>query len=86
MVSLEDRIKKILVQVFGIRASLTEIGDDEILFRHPFSNNPEIFLKFISELEKELGLNIEDDDLTVERFFSVKTIANYMRDAMIPLT
>jgi len=77
--SLNQQIKILIVRTLGLEVAPDEIPDDETLFGDGLAADSIILLEIIAALEEEFSFEIEDDDLRVELFDSVNSIAAYIR-------
>jgi len=80
--SLNYRIKQLIVRTLGLEVAPDEIPDDETLFGDGLASDSIVLLEIIAALEEEFDFEIEDDDLRVELFSSVDSIAAYIREEM----
>lgn len=77
--TIEVRIKRMLVQTLDLRIDPEEIEDDEMLFGGGLGLDSAATLEIVVGLEEEFGIEVEDEDLRVELFDSVKALAEYVR-------
>ena len=77
--SLNYQIKQLIVRILELEVAPDEIPDDETLFGDGLAADSIVLLEIIAALEEEFGFEIDDDDLRVELFNSVDSIAAYVR-------
>ena len=77
--SIEARIKRMIVQTLALKIDPEEIEDDEMLFGGGLGLDSVATLEIVVGLEEEFGIEVQDEDLRVELFDSVKALANYVR-------
>ena len=77
--SLEFKIKQLIVDTLKLQIDPVEIGDDEILFDGSLGVDSIATLEIIFAVEKEFGINVSDEDLRVDLFVNVKTLADYIK-------
>ena len=75
---LNHRIKQLIVTTLGLEVTPEEIPDDEALFSGGMDIDSIATLEIVSAIEEEFGITVEDDELTVELFDSVATLAAYV--------
>lgn len=74
---LKAQIKHLIVAALGLDVDPTEIPDDEALFGG-MELDSMATLEIVAAIEEEFGITVEDDELTVELFGSVETLAEYV--------
>ena len=72
------RVKATVVTVLNLKVSADEIPDDGLLFGDASSVDSMATLEIICALEEEFGVEVADEDLRVELFASVSSIADYL--------
>jgi acyl carrier protein len=77
--TIEARIKRMIVQTLELKIDSVEIEDDEMLFGGGVGLDSVATLEIIVGLEDEFGIEVQDEDLRVELFDSVKALADYVR-------
>ena len=75
---LNHRIKQLIVTTLGLEVTHEEIPDDEALFSGGMDIDSIATLEIVAAIEKEFGITVEDDELTIELFDSVTTLAAYV--------
>ena len=75
---LEERIKCTIIRTLELDIAASEIGRNELLFGGDLSLDSMASMEIIIGLEKEFKIEIGDEDLQVELFDSVRTIAEYI--------
>lgn len=74
---LKEQIKHLIVAALGLDVDPAEIPDDEALFGG-MELDSMATLEIVAAIEEEFGITVEDDELTVELFGSVETLAEYV--------
>jgi acyl carrier protein len=77
--SIEDRVKQVIIRKLSLEVDPDEIGDDDQLFGGGMGLNSMATIEIIVGLEEEFEIEVPDEDLRVELFDSVKTMADYVR-------
>lgn len=75
---IEERIKGTIISTLGLAIAAAEIGSNELLFDGDLSLDSMASMEIIIGLEKEFKIEIGDEDLQVDIFGSVRTIAEYI--------
>ena len=76
------RVKAAVIAVLDLKVSADEIPDDGLLFGDASSVDSMATLEIICALEEEFGVEVADEDLRVELFASVSSIADYLMDIL----
>lgn len=74
-----ERIRQLVVDALELGVSPEEIDPDEPLFGGDATVDSMGSLELVAAIEREYGLRVPDDDLRVELFDSVRTLADYVR-------
>ena len=74
---LKEQIKHLIVAALGLDVDPAEISDDGALFGG-MELDSMATLEIVAAIEEEFGITVEDDELTVELFGSVETLAEYV--------
>ena len=77
--SIEHRVKQVIIRKLSLEVDPDEIGDDDQLFGGGMGLNSMATIEIIVGLEEEFEIEVPDEDLRVELFDSVKTMADYVR-------
>ena len=77
--SIEARVKRMIVQTLDLKIHPEEIEDDEVLFGGGLGLDSVATLEIVVGLEEEFGVEVQDEDLRVELFDSVKALADCVR-------
>lgn len=77
-VCLKAQIKCLIVAALGLDIDPVEIPDDEVLFGGGMDLDSMATLEIVAAIEEEFSITVEDDELTVELFDSVETLAEYV--------
>lgn len=80
--SIEHRVKQVIIRSLSLEVTPEEIGAEDALFGGGLGLNSMATIEIIVGLEEEFGLEVPDEDLRVELFDSVKTMADYVRTAL----
>ena len=77
--TVENRIKRLVVETLDLRMNPREIGSEDQLFGGDVGLNSMATIEVIVAIEKDFGIEIPDEDLRVELFGNVKAMAAYVR-------
>ena len=77
--SIEHRIKQVIIRMLSLEVDAEEIDDEDELFGGGLGINSMATIEIIVGLEEEFGIEVPDEDLRVELFDSVQTMADYVR-------
>ena len=77
--SVEHRIKTIIVETLDLEVDPDEIGSEDQLFGGGIGLNSMATIEIIVGIEKAFEIQVPDEDLRVELFDSVQTMADYVR-------
>lgn len=80
--SIEYRIKQVIIRTLSLEVDAEEIDDADELFDGGLGLNSMATIEIIVGLEEEFGIEVPDEDLRVELFDSVQTMADYVRTAL----
>ncbi len=86
--SIEERVKQVIIRTLSLEVETEEIDDADALFGGDLGLNSMATIELIVGLEEEFGIEVPDEDLRVELFDSVQTMADYVRNVLhkIPAT
>jgi len=76
------RVKQVFIQALELDIDPDEIDDDEPLFGEGLGVDSIASLKIVFALEEEFGFEVDDEDLQVELFDSVHTLARYIEEKL----
>ena len=76
------RVKATVVAVLDLKVSVDEIPDDGLLFGGTSNVDSMATLEIICALEEEFSIEVADEDLRVDLFASVSSIADYLMDVL----
>ena len=79
--SIEHRVKQVIIRTLSLEVDAEEIDDEDALFGGGLGLNSMATIEIIVGLEEEFGIEVPDEDLRVELFDSVQTMADYVRTA-----
>ena len=77
--SIEHRVKKVIIRTLSLEVDAEEIDDEDELFGGGLGINSMATIEIIVGLEEEFGIEVPDEELRVELFDSVQTMADYVR-------
>lgn len=77
--SIEYRVKQVIIRTLSLEVDADEIDDEDELFGGGLGINSMATIEIIVGLEEEFGIEVPDEDLRVELFDSVQTMADYVR-------
>lgn len=80
--SIEHRVKQVIIRTLSLEVEAEEIDDEDALFGGGIGLNSMATIEIIVGLEEEFGIEVPDEDLRVELFDSVQTMADYVRTAL----
>lgn len=80
--SVEHRIKIIIVETLDLEVDPDEIGSEDLLFGGGIGLNSMATIEIIVGIEKAFEIQVPDEDLRVELFDSVQTMADYVRSVI----
>ena len=75
---IAQRVKQALVQGLQLKINPEDIADDEPLFGEGLDADSIAALEIVFALEEEFGFEVGDEDLRVDLFDSVRTLASYI--------
>lgn len=75
---IAQRVKQALVQGLQLKINPEDIADDEPLFGEGLDADSIAALEIVFALEEEFGFEVEDEDLRVDLFESVRTLTSYI--------
>ena len=78
---IEHRVKQVIIRTLSLEVTPEEIDAEDALFGGGLGLNSMATIELIVGLEEEFDLEVPDEDLRVELFESVKTMADYVRTA-----
>ena len=82
--SIEHRVKLVVVRTLSLEIEPGEIGSDDELFGGGLGLNSMATIEIIVGLEEEFGIDVPDEDLRVELFDNVRSMADYVRSRVSP--
>ncbi len=77
--SIEHRVKQVIIRTLSLEVDADEIDDEDELFGGGLGINSMATIEIIVGLEEEFDIEVPDEDLRVEIFDSVQTMADYVR-------
>ena len=80
--SIEHRVKQVIIRTLSLEVDADEIDDEDELFGGGLGINSMATIEIIVGLEEEFGIEVPDEDLRVELFDSVQTMADYVRTVL----
>ena len=79
--SIEDKLKEMLVERLFLSVTPDEIADDDPLMEKFEIDSVRLF-EIVIGLEEVFDISLEDDEFSVERFETVKAIADLVREKL----
>ena len=79
--SIEHRVKQVIIRMLSLEVDAEEIDDEDELFGGGLGINSMATIEIIVGLEEEFDIEVPDEELRVELFDSVQTMADYVRTA-----
>ncbi len=79
--SIEHRVKQVIIRTLSLEVDAEEIDDEDALFGGGLGPNSMATIEIIVGLEEEFDIEVPDEELRVELFDSVQTMADYVRTA-----
>ncbi len=80
--SIEHRIKQVIICTLSLEVDAEEIDDEDALFGGGLGLNSIATIEIIMGIEEEFDIEVPDEDLRVELFDSVQTMADYVRSLL----
>ena len=80
--SIEYRVKQVIIRTLSLEVEAEEIDDEDALFGGGLGLNSMATIEIIVGLEEEFDIEVPDEDLRVELFDSVRTMADYVRTVL----
>jgi len=79
--SIEDKLKEMIVERLFLSVTPDEIADDDPLMEKFEIDSVRLF-EIVIGLEEVFDISLEDDEFSVERFETVKAIADLVREKL----
>lgn len=80
-ISTKERIKKVIIDSLGLEGMTPDdIGDDEPLFGDGLGLDSVDALELMVVLEKDFGVEIDDEELDPEVFASVSSLEKFVHE------
>jgi len=76
---IEDQLKQMIVERLFLSVEPAEIADDDMLMEKFEIDSVRLF-EIVIGLEEIFEISLEDDEFSIERFESVKAIADLVRE------
>ena len=70
-----EQVKQMLARRFDLGIGAEDIGDDEAIFETGLGLDSMAAIDLLVGLDTDLGVRIDDDEITAENFRSVRTLA-----------
>ncbi len=81
MENVKERIKEVIIESLGLEGMTPEmIGDDDALFGDGLGLDSVDALELMVVLEKDFGIQIDDQELDPEVFASVNSLEKFIRE------
>ena len=81
---VEDQLKAMIVERLFLKVAPSDIADDDILMERFEIDSVRLF-EIVIGLEEIFEISLEDDEFSIERFESVKAIAELVRHKLAGL-
>jgi len=78
---VEDQLKAMIVERLFLNVSPSDIADDDLLMEKFEIDSVRLF-EIVIGLEEVFNISLEDDEFSIERFESVKAIAELVRSKL----
>jgi acyl carrier protein len=72
-------VKEVIVRALHLQVAPDEIPDDETIFGGGLGADSTATLEIVFAVEEAFGIEVEDEDLRVELFDSVRSLTDYVR-------
>ncbi|HPD17252.1 MAG TPA: acyl carrier protein [Planctomycetota bacterium] len=79
--SVEDQLKAMIVERLFLNVAPADIADDDLLMEKFEIDSVRLF-EIVIGLEEVFDISLEDDEFSIERFESVKAIAELVRSKL----
>jgi acyl carrier protein len=79
---VKERVKQTIVQALKLDLEIDEIADDEVLFGDGLDADSMAVLEIVFAIEEEFDIRVEDEELRVELFDSVRTLVEYVEEKL----
>ncbi|MBI2504161.1 MAG: acyl carrier protein [Candidatus Latescibacteria bacterium] len=76
--TIVHRVKRTIVRSLELEIAPEELADDEVLFGSGLGADSEATLEVVFALETEFGIEVEDEELRVELFATVRSLVDYV--------
>lgn len=73
---VELRLKRIMIEKLGVDETADIRSEDSFYY---WNLNSLSFIKLIVEVEKEFGLEIDEDSISLDKLGTLKSLAEYIR-------
>jgi len=73
------RVKELIIDILNLKIDPTDIDDDQSLITGSLGLDSVLTLELTFGLEDEFGIEIPDEELAVELFDNVASLANYVQ-------
>lgn len=80
--TIAHRVKRTIVRSLGMEIAPEELADDEVLFGSGLGADSEATLGVVFALEAEFGIEVEDEELRVELFATVRSLVDYVEQKL----
>lgn len=81
-----QRVKQTIVRALQLDVEPERLPDDEALFGDGLAIDSIATLEIIFAIEAEFGIVVDDDDLRVELFASVRSLVDYVEARLAELS
>ena len=79
---INRRIKEVIVEALNLQVHPEEISDDESLFGGGMGLDSTATLEIIFAVEEAFDIEVDDEELRIELFDSVRTLTQYVEQKL----
>ena len=81
---LIDELKKIIAERLDVNIKQEEISEDAPLFEEGLGLDSIAIVEFITLIEEQFDFEFEEDELEMERFKDIRTVAGFISTKLEP--
>ena len=78
---IKEKLKKIIVDIAPLAVEISEINDNTVLTKDLGCNSIQI-ISLIVEIESQFDVEIEDEDLDIEKLTVLETLTNMIANKL----
>jgi len=79
-----DELKKIIAEQLDVNIKREEISEDAPLFEEGLGLDSIAIVEFITLIEEQFDFEFEEDELEMERFKDIRTVAGFISARLSP--